>query len=110
MGHEGFSQESSLLYHRHSPSGDRGGRGRGPVHRLEPRSTIPCYRATSAPTQLPVAGDAIGDRTSSVRQRRRRHRSFAATTDASRCYRDAIGDELVYVQSGTAVLESCSAR
>ena len=51
MGHEGFAQESSLLYHLHSPSAivavERGGRCAG----YRSRSTIHCSRATSAPTR-----------------------------------------------------------
>ena len=75
------------------------------MHRYRPRSTIHCSRATYAPTRVPATGDAIGDRTVLFANDDVRIAWFAATTDSD-LYRDATGDQLVYVQSGTGTLES----
>src|SRR5258708_11776567 len=102
MGLEGFSQASSLLYHRHSPSA---------IVAAEPlpepvdqptndRALEPRHLRTF---DLPVGGDPVlgcirllenDDVTIGV----------AAATDSSGLYRDALGDQLVYVQSGSAAL------
>jgi homogentisate 1,2-dioxygenase len=104
MGLEGFSQASSLLYHRHSPSA---------IVAAEPLAVDAVPASYDAPLEprhlrtfeLPVGGDpvlgcvelfenddvAIG---------------VAAATEASELCRNAVGDVLVYVQEGNAVLES----
>ena len=104
MGLEGFSQSSSLLYHRHSPSA---------IVAAEPLAgptDEPSYDRALEPRHLrtfdlPVGGDPVlgcvrllenDDVTIGV----------AAATDSSGLYRDALGDQLVYVQSGSAVVES----
>ena len=46
------------------------------------------------------------DRTIAVRKRRRAHRLVRGDRPTSDLYRDATGDQLVYVQSGTGTLES----
>ena len=106
MGAEGFSSASSLLYHRHSPSA---------IVAVEPVPT-PSRRARrrtsrSLPHHLRTAcaagrrrpGDRaaalLGNDDVAVSLRRR-------PTGSSGLYRDATGDELVYVQSGAGVLES----
>src|SRR5438552_1899560 len=104
MGLEGFSQSSSLLYHRHSPSAIVAAE---PVDAASDHSS---YDAALEPRHLrtfilPTGGDpvlgcvglfenddvAIG---------------VVAATESSGLYRDAVGDQLVYVQTGHAVLES----
>ena len=112
MGVEGFSSDSSLLYHRHLPTAivaARGLRRAGLSHR---GPTSRSSRGTSAPT-------------SSTRGRRRRRCSAGSTcwptttcgsrtwspTEPSPLYRNAIGDECVYVESRRArSSRPCSAR
>ncbi len=108
MGVEGFSSASSLLYHRLSPSAIVAAE---PVADQEPLATpneplLPHHLRTP---DLPSGGDLVSGR----------HRllanadvavSFAAAKETSGLYRDASGDELVYVQSGSGVLESVFGR
>ena len=108
MGLEGFSQASSLLYHRHSPSAIVAAEplpGTPPGapddatydHVLEPRHL--------RTFDLPIGGDPV---LGCVRLFENDDIAIgvAAATGSSGLYRDAVGDLLVYVQSGTAVLES----
>ncbi|PZS22647.1 MAG: homogentisate 1,2-dioxygenase [Pseudonocardiales bacterium] len=104
MGEEGFSAASSLLYHRHSPSAitaiSPASITRSPLHPNEPLT--PWH--LRAP-QLPPGGDLVTAR-----------HVLAATSTLTLCwvsaertsplYRDATGDELVYVQTGTGRLET----
>ena len=112
MGTEGFSGISSLLYHRHSPSA---------IVRIEPvevpaatfRPNMPLRphhlrtgrldRGAHGPGD-PVLGrhPLLGNDAVSV--------SFVTATQSSGLYRNATGDELIYVQSGAAVLESVFGR
>ena len=104
MGEEGFSSDSALLYHREMPtriiraeSAGEDTAGLAPQNPLLPRH----FR----PQDLPATGDLVTGKTlfmgnSSVRL------SWVAAVADSPLYRDSDGDLLVYVQSGTAVLES----
>ncbi|MGH9307525.1 MAG: homogentisate 1,2-dioxygenase, partial [Acidimicrobiales bacterium] len=104
MGEEGFSGSSSLLYHRHSPSAITGIEEvdvkrscLGPNHPLAPwHLRVP---------SLPAGGDMVADRqvlagNSTVTI------AWAAADSPSELYRNAAGDEVVYIQSGNAVMES----
>ena len=101
MGVEGFSGASSLLYHRRSPSAVVAHRGRPtatnrrprPNHPLRPHHLRTATLAAPAPTRACAAATA-------ARQRRRAHRVRPARPTRARCYRNAVGDELVYVQRG----------
>ena len=104
MGQEGFSSRSALLYHRNSPSAITAIEQLDtPPDALEPDQPMtPRHLRTG---ELPGAGDLVLDRrmlfgNADVRI------AFASATGSSPLYRNAIGDELVYVQSGTARLES----
>ena len=104
MGTAGFSGASSLLYHRRSPSAlvgvepvDDDRAATRPDHPLVPRHL--------RTTELAVGGDPV----------RNRHVLLAnaevavAVVHADRTsdlYRNATGDELVYVHAGTATLET----
>jgi homogentisate 1,2-dioxygenase len=106
MGVEGFSADSALLYHRNLPTAIVNAVAvadeRGPVqanHPLKPRS----YRTQD----LKFAGDA-----DAVTGRRRMFANadvtigFVVATEPSPLYRNAMGDELLYVQGGSASVET----
>jgi homogentisate 1,2-dioxygenase len=104
MGVEGFSSDSALLYHRHIPTAitaaeavDREPDPLTPNHPLKPR-----HLRTHA---LKTGGDVVDARqllmgNDDVRL------SYVAADQDSGLYRNAIGDEVVYVESGTGRFES----
>jgi homogentisate 1,2-dioxygenase len=111
MGEEGFSSDSSLLYHRGVPSAivdaqvwDLPDQTRSPNHPLKPRHlrlhTLfphPCEGAGACP----VEGRRMILGNNDVRI------AYVVTgTDPSPLYRNAIGDECVYVQSGSGTVET----
>jgi len=104
MGTDGFSNNSALLYHRRSPSAIVAAE---PVPDTRPALTpneplLPMHLRTD---DLPTGGDAVtGRRVLLGNGDVVIGHAFA--TEASPLYRNAIGDELVYVQSGRGVLES----
>ena len=109
MGQEGFSSRSALLYHRHAPSaitavesstppgswGDAA--GATPDHPLVPRHV---RTGGFEPGDDLVTGRHLLLANADVRI------AFARSSGTSPLYRSALGDELVYVQSGQATLES----
>lgn len=109
MGEEGFSSDSSLLYHRHVPSAilearvwDLPDQATAPNHPLAPRHlklhdlfTDDAWRTTDA-----VNGRRLVLGNADVRI------SYAVVGTASPYYRNGVGDECVYVESGTAVVET----
>ncbi|WP_131740820.1 homogentisate 1,2-dioxygenase [Actinomadura roseirufa] len=104
MGEEGFSSDSSLLYHRYAPTAIIKSEGvtEEPAelvanHPLQPRA----YRTQD----LPEDGDLVLGRrvlfgNEDVRV------SFAVVTGPSELYRNSVGSEVVYVQSGRARVET----
>src|SRR5262245_49029292 len=100
MGTEGFSSSSSLLYHRRPPTALVAAEkdpGLGPNEPL-----LPHHLRTGS---LAAGGDLVGGRTlllanASVRL------LVAQPTQSSGLYRDAIGDEVVYLRQGSARLDS----
>jgi homogentisate 1,2-dioxygenase len=104
MGTEGFSSSSSLLYHRRPPTAlvaaeavPEKDPGLGPNEPLLPR-----HLRTRT---LPAGGDLVADRTpllanASVRL------LVAQPTQSSGLYRNAVGDEVVYLRQGSARLDS----
>ena len=104
MGLEGFSQASSLLYHRHSPSA---------IVVAEPVVVAPApmtYDTALEPRHLrtfdlPVGGDPVAGFVA-LFENDDVVIGVVAADEPSPLYRNAVGDLLVYVQSGTAVLES----
>src|SRR5690242_10687067 len=105
MGEEGFSSDSSLLYHRGVPSAvvdsqvwDLPDQARTPNHPLKPR-------------HLRLGGLETG--TCAVRDRRQvlgnndvRIGYVVTGTEASPYYRNSIGDECVFVWKGSGVVET----
>jgi len=108
MGEEGFSSDSALLYHVGVPSAivdatpwDVPGQETTENRPLKPRHlrlhelTGPEWRAVDA-----VAGRRLVLANGDVRI------SYVAAGEASPLYRNGIGDECVYVESGTATVET----
>ncbi|MBL0746043.1 homogentisate 1,2-dioxygenase [Nocardioides baculatus] len=105
MGEEGFSSDSSLLYRRGVPSAitdstvwELADQSRTPNHPLKPRHLKLHDLETGT---CPVEGRRLVLGNNDVRI------AYVVTgTDASPVYRNAIGDECVYVESGTGVVET----
>ncbi len=105
MGEEGFSSDSSLLYHRGVPSAitdsqvwELPDQTRTPNHPLKPRHLKLHDLATG---QCPVEGRRLVLGNNDVRI------TYVVTgTEPSPLYRNAIGDECVYVESGTGTVET----
>ena len=105
-GEEGFSAASSLLYHRHSPSALRS------IESLE--APEPLFTANSPLQPHHLRTGELGPGASPDPVLGRRYLlgndqvaiAFVAASESSPLYRNATGDELVYVHSGEAVLES----
>lgn len=110
MGAEGFSADSALLYHRHPPTailaaeavgeprGVAGGElGLGPNHPLLPR-----HLRTH---EVGVGGDPVTGRVLLLGNADVLV-SYVAADTASGLYRNAVGDECVFVESGAARCET----
>ena len=109
MGEEGFSSDSSLLYHRGLPSAIVASRawsppdsGTEPNHPLVPRH-LRLHELFTGEQQR--GGDAVTGRrvllgNADVTL------SYVVADQPSPLYKDAVGDQAVYVESGTAVLET----
>jgi homogentisate 1,2-dioxygenase len=106
MGVEGFSADSALLYHRHLPTAIvdavtvEDSRGK-----LEPNLPL-------KPRHFKTQDMAFGDDADAVTSRRRLFGNpdvtigFVVASAPSPLYRNAAGDELLYVQSGEGVVET----
>jgi homogentisate 1,2-dioxygenase len=109
MGEEGFSSDSSLLYHRDIPSAIVDARPwQLPDHGTKPNAPL-------LPRHLKLHALFPGDswRGCDVVNGRRLvlanadvRISYAVAGTASPLYRNAVGDECVYVESGAAVVET----
>jgi homogentisate 1,2-dioxygenase len=105
MGEEGFSSDSSLLYHRGVPSAitdstvwDLPDQSRTPNHPLKPRHLKLHDLQTGS---CPVEGRRMVLGNNDVRI------GYVVTgTEPSPLYRNAIGDECVYVESGSGTVET----
>src|SRR5487761_1351886 len=105
MGENGFSQESALLYHLHSPSAI--------VHAERVADPRQCALETDVPlvarhlrtSKLAPGGDPVLGRVRLLANSDVEI-SWAGAERDSDLYRNALGDELIYVQSGGATLES----
>jgi homogentisate 1,2-dioxygenase len=105
MGEEGFTSDSSLLYHVHPPTAIVKSEGLThaatgeavPNHPLAPR-----HVRTSG---LPVGGDLVLGRQLLFANEDVRI-SFAAADSPSDLYRNSAGDETIYLHAGSALFES----
>ena len=107
MGVEGFSSDASLLYHRRIPTAivasevfDGPTFARRPNHPLKPRHLKTHKLDGAAAAQDPVLGRQHLLANADVRI------SYSVADQPSPLYRNAIGDECVYVESGEGVVET----
>ncbi|HEY2428620.1 MAG TPA: homogentisate 1,2-dioxygenase, partial [Acidimicrobiales bacterium] len=104
MGEDGFSSESSLLYHAHPPTALLAAEA---VTEPSPClvDNLPLLPRHLRTHDLAPAGDLVSGRRLLLANHDVRILA-AAVVEPSGLYRDAAGDELVYLESGTARLES----
>jgi homogentisate 1,2-dioxygenase len=109
MGEEGFSSDSSLLYHRHIPSAivdaspwELADQSLAANHPLKPRhlKLHGLFDDQEWKSADVVTGRRLVLGNGDVRI------SYAVAGEASPLYRNAIGDECVYVESGAGVVET----
>lgn len=108
IGEEGFVGDTSLLYHRNPPSAITGiEKVHAPDEELVPNDPMsPMHLQLHL---LPAKGDAVLDRFLLLGNDEVRI-SYAAATQASTLYKNAIGDELAYVESGRGAVETTFGR
>ena len=109
MGEDGFSAASSLLYHRDNPSAIVDSRPWSPPdgttqpnHPMLPRHLRPheLFPGSEWKSADPVTGRRVVLGNADVRL------SYVAAGEASPLFKNAVGDETVYVEAGTATLET----
>jgi homogentisate 1,2-dioxygenase len=109
MGEEGFSSDSSLLYHRGLPSAIVDARPwELPDQRLTPNSPLlprhlrlhDLFPGEEHKGSDPVTGRRLVLGNADVRI------SYAVSSQPSPLYRNAVGDECVYVERGSATVET----
>ncbi len=111
MGEEGFSSDSSLLYHRGVPSAivdstiwELPDQSTVANHPLKPRhlKLHELFEVSTGSTSGvdPVTGRRLVLGNSDVRL------SYVVSGEPSPCYRNAVGDECVYVESGSGTVET----
>jgi homogentisate 1,2-dioxygenase len=105
MGQEGFSSDSSLLYHRHLPTAITAAEAYEPMawsrvanHPLKPRH-FQTHKLDSSASD-PILGRQHLMANDDCRI------SYVVADQPSVLYRNAIGDECVYVEAGRARIES----
>ncbi|GAA4683783.1 homogentisate 1,2-dioxygenase [Nocardioides nanhaiensis] len=105
MGEEGFSSDSSLLYHRGVPSAivasevwELPDQSRTPNHPLRPRH-LRLHELTTGTC-------AVRDRRVVLANADCRIGYVVTGTETSPLYRNAIGDECVFVEAGSGVVET----
>ncbi|MGH3452090.1 MAG: homogentisate 1,2-dioxygenase [Haloechinothrix sp.] len=112
MGEEGFSSDSSLLYHRHIPSaiadaqpwevGDLSLTGNRPLkpRHLKLRELFPGDQDTAGKSIDVVTGRRLVLGNADVRL------SYVVAGETSPMYRNAVGDECVYIETGSGSVET----
>jgi homogentisate 1,2-dioxygenase len=105
MGEDGFSAESALLYHEHLPTAIVDSKAYGqPAEALTANyPLLPRHLRTSKldnGSADPITGRQLLLANDDVRL------SYAVADQPSPLYRNAVGDECVYVESGTAIVET----
>ncbi|PXW28857.1 UNVERIFIED_CONTAM: homogentisate 1,2-dioxygenase [Williamsia faeni] len=109
MGEEGFSSDSSLLYHRYIPSAivdatiwDLPDLTTTPNHPLKPRHL---KLHNLFPDDLAADADVVTGRRLILGNADIRI-SYVVAAKESPLYRNSIGDEIVYIESGSATVET----
>lgn len=104
VGIEGFSHDAALLYHRHLPTAIVAAEAIEPADPgLAPNlPLLPVHLRTHA---VPTGADAVTGRALLLANADVRL-SYVAATAPSPLYRDAVGDEVLYVESGAGVVET----
>src|SRR6478752_439048 len=104
MGTDGFSSSSALLYHRWSPSALLAAEAVAVDEpALAPNDPLlPMHLRTG---RLPAGPDLVTGRRALLANADVTI-AFATATEPSPLYRNAVGDELVYIQSGRGTLET----
>jgi homogentisate 1,2-dioxygenase len=104
MGEEGFSSASSLLYHLHAPTAIVAAEPvpESPPGMVDNHPLLPRHLRTHV---LQGGGDLVAGRRLLLANDDVRI-LYAAADSTSELYRDAAGDELVYIESGAVDLES----
>jgi homogentisate 1,2-dioxygenase len=108
MGEEGFSSDSSLLYHRYIPSAiveasvwELPDQSTTPNHPLKPRHLKLHTLFADADADVDVVtGRRLILGNADVRI------AYVVATTASPLYRNTVGDEMVYIESGSATVET----
>jgi homogentisate 1,2-dioxygenase len=104
MGEDGFSSASSLLYHRHPPTAVVAAETvAAPDPELAPNEPLLPHHLRTG--QLPGGGDLVTGRTPLLANDDV-SLAVARPTEPSGLYRNASGDELVYLRQGRLRLES----
>lgn len=106
LGEEGFSLDSGLAYHKHIPSAivdtkvwDLGNQDLTPNHPLNP------LHLRLRELEFPEGTDAVRGRRLVLGNADVRI-NYAHVTETSPLYKNAIGDECVYVERGSALVET----
>ncbi|SDH46230.1 homogentisate 1,2-dioxygenase [Sinosporangium album] len=105
MGEEGFSSDSSLLYHRYLPTAIIKAETVDPPANASLAPNLPLSPRHFRTQDLTRGGDLVAGRrlltgNGDVRI------SYASADTASELYRNSMGDECVYIQAGRARFES----
>jgi homogentisate 1,2-dioxygenase len=112
MGEEGFSSDSALLYHRGVPSAIVGSRpwdlpdlSTSPNHPLKPRH-LRLHTLFGDGAAAPATGVDVVEGRRLVLGNGDVRLSYVVATVPSPYYRNAVGDECVFVESGQGVVET----
>lgn len=105
MGQAGFASNSALLYHRYSPSALRSIEALDRTASTAATADVPLTPRHLRTTELPATDDLVLGR-HELLANDDVSISFVRSAHGSPLYRNAAGDELIYVHDGDAVLES----
>ena len=105
VGIEGFCHDSALLYHRHLPTAIVAA---VVATEVDPglRPNLPLMPAHYRTHDVPMDGDRRRDGPSRAAGQRRRPACLRRRHGTSPLYRNAAGDEVLYVESGAGVVET----
>jgi homogentisate 1,2-dioxygenase len=105
MGEEGFTSDSSLLYHAHPPTAIVKSEGVDDIADATITPNHPLLPRHFKTQELPAGGDLVTGRQLLLGNDDVRI-SFAAADTPSELYRNSTGDEAIYIRVGSARFES----